>query len=157
MVARTLRTRTPASSAAIRMLHRAMAALSPACPAVFAVALGGLLRWYRFTALSLWVDEGLTVMHARLSWLVLLGFGRIYDPHPPFYYALVKLTSYVLPDVIAGRLLSVIAGTLTIAVVYALVARLLHPRAGALAAVTLAMAPLHLWYSQEARPYAVTA
>jgi mannosyltransferase len=134
-----------------------MAALSPAGLAVFAVALGGLLRWYRYNALSLWVDEGLTVMHARLSWPLLLGFGRIYDPHPPLYYALVKLTSYVVPEVTAGRLLSVIAGTLTIVVVYALVTRLLHPWAGALAAVALAVAPLHLWYSQEARQYAVTA
>src|SRR5919201_4430398 len=157
MGARTLPARTPASSAAIRAIHWAMAALSPAGLAVCAVALGGLLRWYRFNALSLWVDEGLTVMHARLSWPVLLGFGRIYDPHPPFYYALVKVTSYVVPEVIAGRLLSVIAGTLTIAVVYALVTRLLHPWAGVLAAVALAVAPLHLWYSQEARQYAVTA
>src|ERR687883_722554 len=157
MVARTLPAGTPASSAAIRAVHWTMAALSPAGLAVFAVALGGLLRWYRFNALSLWVDEGLTVMHARLSWPVLLGFGRIYDPHPPLYYALVKLTSYVVPEVIAGRLLSVIAGTLTIVVVYALVTRLLHPWAGALAAVALAVAPLHLWYSEEARQYAVTA
>src|SRR5579884_1449815 len=75
--------------------------------------LGGLLRLYHFDALSLWVDEGLTVDFARLPWSILLGFGRVYSPHPPLYFALVKLLSTVCPELVAGRLISVLAGTLT--------------------------------------------
>lgn len=117
--------------------------------------LGGLLRLYHFDALSLWVDEGLTVDFARLPWSILLGFGRVYSPHPPLYFALVKLLSTVCPELVAGRLISVLAGTLTLAVLYALGTRLLHPGAGLLACLALSLSPLHIWYSQEARPYAL--
>src|SRR5579864_6731310 len=57
------------------------------------VLLGGVLRLYHVNALSLWVDEGLTVIDARLPWPTVLGFGRVYSPHPPLYFALVKLLS----------------------------------------------------------------
>lgn len=119
------------------------------------VLLGGVLRLYHMNALSLWVDEGLTVIDARLPWPTVLGFGRIYSPHPPLYFALVKLLSSLCSELVAGRLLSVVAGTLTIAVVYRLVAGLVHPAAGLVAGLVLAVSPLHIWYSQEARPYAL--
>lgn len=118
------------------------------------VLLGGLLRLWRFDALSLWLDEGFTVRFSRLPWVEVLGLQGQYDPHPPLYYALVKLVAVVVPDVQAGRLLSVLTGTATIAVLYLIVARLMRPAAGLIAALLLALSPLHLWYSQEARQYA---
>ncbi len=121
---------------------------------VCSVLLGGLLRLYRFDHLSLWLDEGFTVRFSRLPWVEVLGLRGEYDPHPPLYYVLVKLTALFVPDLQAGRLLSVLTGTATIAVLYLIVARLLRPAAGLLAAFLLALSPLHLWYSQEARQYA---
>jgi 4-amino-4-deoxy-L-arabinose transferase-like glycosyltransferase len=117
--------------------------------------LGGLLRFYGYDRLSLWLDEGFTVMFSRLPWDQVLGLRGAYDPHPPLYYALVKLLSQVAPEVSAGRLLSVVAGILTIPVVYALGRKLFTPWAGLVASVALALSPLHVWYSQEARQYAV--
>lgn len=123
---------------------------------VWAVAvLGGLLRFYGYDRLSLWLDEGFTVMFARLPWDQVLGLRGAYDPHPPIYYALVKLASMLAPEVGAGRLLSVIAGTLTIPVVYVMGRKLFNPWAGLAASVVVALSPLHVWYSQEARQYAV--
>jgi len=119
--------------------------------------LGGALRLYRVDALSLWVDEGLTVLFARLPWPTLLGFGPVYSLHPPLYFALVKLLSLICPELMAGRLLSVAAATLTLPVLYLLGARLAGPRAGTLAALALALSPLHIWYAREARPYALVA
>jgi len=119
--------------------------------------LGGALRLYRVDALSLWVDEGLTVLFARLPWPTLLGFGPVYSLHPPLYFALVKLLSLICPELMAGRLLSVAAATLTLPVLYLLGARLAGPRAGTLAALVLALSPLHIWYAREARPYALVA
>lgn len=131
--------------------------LSPKHVAVLAVLLGGILRLYHYNSLSLWVDEGLTVQFSRVSWATVLGLHGAYDVHPPLYFALVKLTSLVLPDTESGRFISVIAGTLTIPVVYWLASRLAGSRAGAIAALVLALAPAHIWYSQEGRPYALTA
>jgi nitroreductase len=132
-------------------------ALTPGRLAVAICLLGGLLRLYRYDALSLWVDEGNTVFDARLPWSTLLGANGPFEPHPPLYFLLVKLMSAVAPEMVAGRLVSLAAGVATIGALYALGARLAGPRVGLLAALALALAPLHIWYSQEARPYALTA
>src|SRR5690242_4508873 len=129
--------------------------LTPRAVAVAVVVLGGLLRLYRYTALSLWVDEGITIGVSRLPWPDVLGLHGAYEVHPPLYFVLTKAMSLLAPEAVAGRLVSVIAGTLTLAVVYRLVARLVDPWAGVVAALALAVAPLHVWYSQEGRPYAL--
>lgn len=123
--------------------------------AVVTLAFG--LRLYRYDALSLWLDEGFTIVFARLPWPAVLGLQGQYDVHPPLYYLLVKLISTVAPEVGAGRLLSVLAGTATVGVVYALAARLAGRAAALCAGLILAVSPLHLWYSQEARMYALAA
>ncbi|MGN6755632.1 MAG: glycosyltransferase family 39 protein [Thermomicrobiales bacterium] len=115
------------------------------------------LRGYDYTRLSLWLDEGATVHFARKSWAVVLGLSGAYDLHPPLYYALTKLAAVALPLADAGRMVSVIAGTLTVVVVYALGVRLAGRGAGFLAALILAVSPMHIWHSQDARMYALTA
>lgn len=117
--------------------------------------LGWLLRLYHFNTLSLWLDEGSTQAFARLPWRTVLGFNGAYDLHPPLYYALVKLVALVVPETASGRLLSVVAGTLTIPVLYALAVRLLNRRVALMSGLLLAVCPLHIWYSQEARQYAL--
>ncbi|MDQ2810042.1 MAG: glycosyltransferase family 39 protein, partial [Chloroflexota bacterium] len=125
---------------------------------VAVTVLGGLLRFYRYDALSLWLDEGYTVLFSRQPWADVLGLHGAADPsHPPGYYAAVAALRLLLPDLVAGRLLSVVAGTLTIPALYALARRLLPASAALLASLTLALSPLHYWYSQEARQYAVTS
>lgn len=128
--------------------------LAPLLAGLITIA-GGLLRLYHLDALSLWVDEGLTVAYSHLPWATVLGLHGAYAPHPPLYFALVKVAALWLPDVIAGRTLSLVAGTLTIAVVYALATRLAGTRAGVTAALVLALSPPAIWYSQEGRPYAL--
>ena len=125
--------------------------------AVLLVVGGAALRIYRSTALSLWLDEGFTVLFARLPWDSVLGLHGAYDAlRPPLYYALVKGVSLLLPEVVAGRYLSVFAGTATLAVLYLLVVRIAGRPAALVACLVMAVSPLAVWYSQEARPYAVT-
>jgi len=112
--------------------------IAPLALAALALRLRGLDRT------SLWRDEGYTVVFIHLPWRTLLGFGEGYDVHPPLYYALTKLVARALPDAIAGRALSAVAGALTIVALYACAARLLDRRAALVAAVVLALAPLHL-------------
>lgn len=137
------------------LYRRGSAVMTPARLAIGITFLGGSLRLFHLNALSLWVDEGLTVTFARLSWPTLLGFMRVYSSHPPLYFALVKLVSHLAPELVAGRLISAAAGTLTIPVLYALAARVMGGWAGTAASLALAISPLHIWYSQEARPYAL--
>jgi len=124
--------------------------------AVLLVVGGAALRIYRSTALSLWLDEGFTVLFARLPWDSVLGLHGAYELRPPLYFALVKGVSLLLPEVVAGRYLSVFAGTATLAVLYLLVVRIAGRPAALVACLVMAVSPLAVWYSQEARPYAVT-
>lgn len=128
-----------------------------ALPLALIVILAGGLRLYRLDALSLWIDEGATAYYARLPWRVVLGLQGWYDFHPPLYYALVKLAALVAPEPLAGRLVSVAAGTLTVGVLHSLLARLADPEIALGGACALALSPLHIWYSQEARMYAPVA
>lgn len=123
-------------------------------PVLPLLALGGGLRLYHFDRTSLWFDEGATIFFAKQSWVRVLGLQGAYDFHPPLYYSLVKAVTIILPPQHAGRLLSVALGTLTIALVYTLTVRLLGRQAAVFAALTLAISPPHLWFSQEARMYA---
>jgi mannosyltransferase len=129
--------------------------LSPSRLVIAITLMGGLLRLYRYDALSLWVDEGLTVSFGRLPWDVVLGLHGAYETHPPLYFALVKAAELAAPELTAGRLVSVVAGTLTLPVLFFLAARLAGRWAAVLACGALALSPLHIWYSQEARPYAL--
>jgi mannosyltransferase len=130
-------------------------------PALLAVPLLALLafvlRFQGYDRLSLWQDEGWTVSYARLPWPEVLGLRGQYDAHPPLYFAAAKLAATVIPEAVAGRLVSVAAGTLTVVVLYAVAARLAGHLAAACAGLLLAVAPLHVWYSQEARMYALSA
>lgn len=118
-----------------------------------------VLRLFRLAGQSLWYDEGFSVYLARMS------FGEItartaVDIQPPLYYYLLKVWMAVLGDREGAlRGLSVVFGVLTVPVMYA-VARILFPdqrrlsrTTGLLAAVLLAVSPLHVWYSQEVRMY----
>jgi mannosyltransferase len=123
---------------------------------ILPLALAALaLRLWGLDRTSLWRDEGYTVLFTHLPWRTLLGLGAGYDVHPPLYYVLTRLVARALPDAVAGRALSAVAGTLTIVALYACAVRLLNRRAALIAAAVLALAPLHLWYSQEARMYTV--
>jgi len=116
---------------------------------------GGVLRFFQSTALSYWLDEGFTVMFSRQSWDQVLGLNGSYDTHPPLYYAVVKAVALVLPEIDAGRYLSVVAGTATLAVFYLLAIRLVSRPAAVIAVLAVALSPLAVWYSQEARQYAL--
>jgi 4-amino-4-deoxy-L-arabinose transferase-like glycosyltransferase len=116
-----------------------------------------VLRFYGLGANSLWVDEIVTLKLAEhsLSDIVRLSSGANFVP--PLYYLLVHGALRALGESeVALRLPSAIAGILTVPVVALLALELTGSRGVAgVAAVLLALNPLHLWFSQEARAYAV--
>jgi mannosyltransferase len=126
-----------------------------------AVAVTALALAIRFSTLSLqsfWLDEAYT------EHLVHLGFGAMLDQiprtesTPPFYYVLAwgwtRLFGY---SEFGLRSLSALAGGLTVTLGYLLAGRLAGVRAAVIAGLLLAVSPLMVWYSQEARAYALAA
>jgi 4-amino-4-deoxy-L-arabinose transferase-like glycosyltransferase len=121
-------------------------------PGVLLLAALGL-RLIRLGFQPLWWDEGWSVFFATADVGTLLRLTAV-DIHPPFYYLVLKLWIAVLgPTPQALRLLSVLLGTLSVPLLYATGRRLFGDRVGLLAALLLALSPLHVYYSQEVRMY----
>jgi len=131
---------------------------------------------------AFWVVVGLTALGAALRFATLglqayhhdeivtasrvlrVGFGHAMDAvgfsesAPPLYYALAWVWTQVTGTGPWGlRSLSALAGVLTIPVAYLIGRELRGCRTGLLAAALVAVNPMLLWYSQEARAYALLA
>lgn len=119
------------------------------------LALGVGLRVYDLQRLSLWLDEGFSLLYAGQPWRTVAGLDGYYSPHPTGYFLLTKVALLALPEPLAGRSISLACGVLTLPVFF-LLARKILDRTGALVATAvLALSPIHLYYTQEARMYAL--
>jgi len=84
-----------------------------------------------------------------------VGFS---ESAPPLYYALAWLWTQMTGTGEFGlRSLSALAGVATVPVAYLIGAELRGRRAGLMAAALIAVNPMLLWYSQEARAYSLLA
>lgn len=115
--------------------------------------------WLRLTLLdrqSLWFDEADVVVRAQQSLLdVLRTFVRPGE-NGPLYNLLLHFWIQVFgPSETSVRMPSAIAGLLAIPVMYVVGWRTLGRRAGLFAAGLLAISPYDVWYSQEAKMYAI--
>jgi uncharacterized membrane protein len=104
---------------------------------------------------SIWLDEAISITQAQLPFKEMLASLRG-DVHPPLHHAVLWLTVRLLgTGELAVRMPSVIAGTLLIPALYG-AGRDLYDRRVGLAAATLGtVAPVAIWYSQEARMYSM--
>jgi 4-amino-4-deoxy-L-arabinose transferase-like glycosyltransferase len=134
--------------------HRRATAL----PLLLLLLGGTALRLYRLEANSLWVDEFATLRIASLplSRILAENVGNSSFEPPLFFWLMHAIVRAFGASELAMRLPSAIAGLLTIPAVWWLVRELGGERRLALlSAALVALNPLHLWYSQEARPYAL--
>jgi hypothetical protein len=121
-----------------------------------ATLLGAVLRLPTLGNQSLWLDELYT------HWLAGLDFDRMLEEIPrtertPYvFYLLEWLAVRLVGDGEAGsRALSSAAGIATIPAAYLAGAALATRRVGLAAAILVAVNPFLVWYSQEARAYAL--
>lgn len=123
--------------------------------AISLLALG--LRLTRLTFQPLWWDEGYSVYFSLLD-LVSLTLKTAADIHPPFYYYLLHAWMWASGSGEATlRLFSVFTGVLTIPVLFVVGRNLVGRQAALVASLLLAVSPLHIYYSQEVRMYALAA
>jgi mannosyltransferase len=120
------------------------------------VVAGAAVRFAGLGSQSWSPDEGVTVALMKLSFGDLFTGIRHSESTPPLYYVLAWVWAKIFGLNEAGlRSLSALAGTATIPVAYAAGAALVTRRAGLVVAALAAFAPLLVWYSQEARSYAL--
>jgi len=118
------------------------------------------IRTHDLDARSLWIDEGTTFYRANqdvsfiLTNHIIIDGVVTTDTQPPLYFILLHWAlqgAGATPFV--ARLFSALVSLPSIALLYLIGRRLGGQAAGLCAALTAALAPVYLWYGQEARPY----
>jgi uncharacterized membrane protein len=104
---------------------------------------------------SLWLDEAVSLNLAQRDVAGILGNRA--DPHPPLYYLLLHFWSLLSTAEFWLRLPSALAALLSIPILYRLAKDWLGGGPALLAGLLLAVSPLHVHYSQEARMYSLVA
>ncbi|MGE3620685.1 MAG: glycosyltransferase family 39 protein [Acidimicrobiia bacterium] len=108
------------------------------------------------TTRSLWIDEATTVAQARMPFWSMLDDLRRTDVHPPLHHVVLWATTRLVgTGELAIRAPSILAGALTVPAAYGLAREAFDRRSARVVAVLAVPAPFLVWYSQEARMYAL--
>jgi uncharacterized membrane protein len=126
------------------------------------VALGLILRLINLNGRPLWYDEAFAVLYAEKPLATMLYGtvtrvgGAAADVHPLFFYSMLHTWMLAVgQSPVAVRALSALMGTATVVVAYLFARRIFDQQAGLAAAIIVTIAPFHVYYSQEARMYAL--
>jgi uncharacterized membrane protein len=105
---------------------------------------------------SIWLDEAISITQAQQPFADMIAGLAAGDVHPPLHHAALWLAVQLFgTGELAVRLPSIIAGTLLIPTLYGAGRDLYDRRVGLVAAALGTVAPIAIWYSQEARMYAM--
>lgn len=130
---------------------------SPASATVVVLTLVALgLRWPTLAGPSFWVDEWVTRQIVSRPFLEMLRAVKASESTPPLYYAVAWVWTHLFgTGEFALRSLSGLVGAAVVPVVYATGSVLASRRTGVIAAALVAVNPLLVWYSTEARAYSL--
>lgn len=117
------------------------------------LGLGIVLRLYLLGRNELWLDEAHSIFIAGNS-LGQVIKNLTWDGHPPLYFFLMLGWKTVFGESeFSVRLLSVVFGVGSLLLIYWLGAVIINRRIGLTSMFIAAIAPLHVFYSREARMY----
>ena len=121
------------------------------------VLIAALIRLPTLGAQSLWLDEVASYLQAR-GGLVEMIQATAEDNYPPLHNIVLWLSIKLLGEgEWALRMPSAVTGILNVAAIYWVGTLVGGRRTGLIAALLLAVSAFHLFYSQEARMYALLA
>lgn len=126
---------------------------------IILVAAAAFTRFYALDQDSLWLDEAVSLHYSGVA--TQLEFNGVFfewfpDPHPPLYYWLLHFWTVLFGDSeLAVRSLSAVFGIAVILATFFIVKRSLGVGLAFLTAAILCAHPVLLYYSQEARSYAL--
>jgi len=119
------------------------------------IAIGSFLRIYNLGTESLWLDESISVdfSSGSIGSIIAEIAGR---NNPPLYWIILHFWIKLFGTSEAAiRSISAIFGILAIFVTYLVGRELFNRRVGLIASLISAVSYFHVYYSQEARPYAL--
>ena len=107
---------------------------------------------------SLWLDEATTALVSKMPIVDIFTKFLPADFHPPFYYLLMKgWVSIFGSSEISLRIPSIIFGVATIYFTYLIAKKLFNEKIANITSILSATSGLFVYYSQEARMYALAA
>ena len=119
------------------------------------VLLGAYLRFHNVSDDSLWLDESISWWQSKGSLLEVIR-RTAQDTYPPLNNIFIWVSVSLFGDGEGAlRLPSAIFGTANIVAIYWLGSMTVGRVAALMAATFLALSGFHVWYSQEARMYAL--
>lgn len=118
--------------------------------------LAAIVRISTLSFQSLWLDEVYTVVEAGRPWPdLLLALIHPQQAYPLYILGMRIWTALLGNSEFILRLPSALFGLISVPLLYRLGQRLFGWRAGMIGAGLLALSPLAVWYSQEAKAYAL--
>lgn len=117
---------------------------------------GFILRILQLDFQSLWIDElnTMNISDPDESWSFLFDHLKSSDQHPPLHFILLRFCFAIFGHTsVVARFISVLAGTISIWVMYVLGKELWNKNAGIVAALLTSVNYYHISFSQEARNY----
>ena len=114
------------------------------------------MRLWKIDFQSLWLDELHTMNESdpEIGWKEMMAHLKCCDQHPPLYFFLARLSFEIFGHTaISARVISAIAGTVSVWAMYLLGKEILNRNLGLIAAALTSVNYYNLYYSQEARCY----
>jgi uncharacterized membrane protein len=120
------------------------------------VAAAAAIRCFHLESQGLWNDEMFSFEVANLPLGEIQSSLIAHFHHPPLFFYLLHFVLLIFGQhAWALRFIPAASGSLTVGLVYYCSSKLLDDRAGIAAGLLCLVAPFHLAYSQEGRPYAL--
>jgi len=120
------------------------------------LVLGVAIRFFNLGRRSLWLDEIISSHATHIdSFPALIAWVKADVDQAPAFATVTWLLRGLGDGEVAMRLPSAVAGVLTIFAVFLLTKRLFDSRTALIAALVTTILPFMVWYSQEARSYAL--
>ncbi len=121
------------------------------------LAVFSLVSWGNINRWSIWFDEAFTAYINRFDFMQIVHYTAL-DVHPPLHYWLTKVwTSLFGVSEVGFRSLSLVFALVTLVGVYFLISRLFSKKQAIWAVGLVALAPILLRFSNEARAYTLVS
>ena len=118
------------------------------------VVVSVVLHFWELGKQSVWIDEMFTLRNIECTWSEVIKTSVTVNNSPPLYYICNKLfCSLGGYGEVALRFLSALFATLSVVMLYFFTKEIFSKKIALLSAFLLAINPLFLWFSHEARNY----
>jgi hypothetical protein len=118
------------------------------------LALAVIWRLIGIQTTEAWRDEAVTLIHLQSTWHDLVTRLPLVEDSPPMFFLLLKAWSLLFTSEWTQRLLAVVFGAATVAMLMALAERI-RPGSWWIAGLLVAFSPVPVHYSQELRVYSL--